>query len=339
MRIVFRSGYEGVDKDEWEKFVLEHPDGNIFQTYRIITFYEQIPEYRPVIVFALHEDSILGVMAGVIINSTNNLLRYFTSRCIVTGGPLSAGNNLLISEGLVKEFTKEVKNRTIYIQIRNLCNSSALKDIFRKNRYKFEEHLDIHINLTEPFELLLKKMHESRRRNLSKAFKKGVKVRRVYSEKEIMDGFRLVAGTYKKVKLPSPPDGLFIALARKLVREDSAICYGIFYDDKMIGFRTVLTWRKTIYDYYAGSLPGESNKYPNDVLIIEILREGCENNFDLFIFGGAGKPDKKYGVRDHKLKFGGSVVNYGRYTRINNPAVYWPLALTFQLFRHISRLL
>ena len=37
---------------------------------------------------------------------------------------------------------------------------------------------------------------------------------------------------------------------------------------------------------------------------------------------GAGKPDENYGVREFKEKFGGELVEYGRFIRINNPLLY-----------------
>jgi lipid II:glycine glycyltransferase (peptidoglycan interpeptide bridge formation enzyme) len=37
---------------------------------------------------------------------------------------------------------------------------------------------------------------------------------------------------------------------------------------------------------------------------------------------GIGRPDKSYGVRDFKIRFGGDTVNYGRFIRINNKLKY-----------------
>jgi len=37
---------------------------------------------------------------------------------------------------------------------------------------------------------------------------------------------------------------------------------------------------------------------------------------------GVGKPNVPYGVRDFKMRFGGTVVNYGRYIRISNKFIY-----------------
>jgi len=33
---------------------------------------------------------------------------------------------------------------------------------------------------------------------------------------------------------------------------------------------------------------------------------------------GVGTPEMSYGVRDFKARFGGELVNYGRFIRINN---------------------
>jgi lipid II:glycine glycyltransferase (peptidoglycan interpeptide bridge formation enzyme) len=37
---------------------------------------------------------------------------------------------------------------------------------------------------------------------------------------------------------------------------------------------------------------------------------------------GAGKPDEDYGVRDFKAQFGGTLVEHGRFLKVNNPLIY-----------------
>ncbi len=37
---------------------------------------------------------------------------------------------------------------------------------------------------------------------------------------------------------------------------------------------------------------------------------------------GAGKSGTDYGVRDYKLQFGGHLVEYGRFIRIERPSLY-----------------
>jgi lipid II:glycine glycyltransferase (peptidoglycan interpeptide bridge formation enzyme) len=54
------------------------------------------------------------------------------------------------------------------------------------------------------------------------------------------------------------------------------------------------------------------------------LRWAHDNGFSVYDSGGAGQPDVPYGVRKFKSKFGGRLVQYGRYRRVNSP---WRLAI------------
>ena len=49
------------------------------------------------------------------------------------------------------------------------------------------------------------------------------------------------------------------------------------------------------------------------------IKDAISNNFSRFDFGGAGSPDKSYGVRDFKKKFGGKEVFYGRFQKNHKP--------------------
>ena len=94
--------------------------------------------------------------------------------------------------------------------------------------------------------------------------------------------------------------------------------FGAYFENLIIGVRIELVYKENIFDWYAGSDAKHNNKYANDAILLNILQWGNENNFGIFDFGGAGKPDKPYGVRDHKLKFGGDLVEFGRYKKIHN---------------------
>jgi hypothetical protein len=47
-----------------------------------------------------------------------------------------------------------------------------------------------------------------------------------------------------------------------------------------------------------------------------------QNGLFRFDMMGAGKPEEGYGVRDFKSKFGGELVEQGRFLCVNNPLLY-----------------
>ncbi|RLI52815.1 MAG: GNAT family N-acetyltransferase, partial [Candidatus Thorarchaeota archaeon] len=72
---------------------------------------------------------------------------------------------------------------------------------------------------------------------------------------------------------------------------------------------------------------------PNELLMWHILRWGVENGYRVYDFGGAGKPDEEYGVRDFKAKFGGKLVCYGRNTCEHAPFLLKISQIGYQLVR------
>ncbi len=89
-------------------------------------------------------------------------------------------------------------------------------------------------------------------------------------------------------------------------------------EGQIIGIRIGLVYKNMIYDWYAGSRRDFYKYNPNDFLPYNILVWGNNNGFELFDFGGAGKPNVPYGVRDHKMKFGGELVEFGRFEKVHN---------------------
>ncbi len=93
-----------------------------------------------------------------------------------------------------------------------------------------------------------------------------------------------------------------------------------------------------IYDWYAGADDSYLEYRPNDILSWSILKWGIKNNYEVFDFGGAGKPNVPYGVRDYKLKFGGELVNFGRFEIIHKPSVFKSGKIGLHIYKKIHGL-
>ena len=62
-----------------------------------------------------------------------------------------------------------------------------------------------------------------------------------------------------------------------------------------------------------------------------------KNNIEYFDFMGAGKPDQDYGVREFKSKFGGELVEFGRFVKILNPMLYNFGKLSLKILSKINK--
>lgn len=300
---------------KWDDFVMSHPGGNIFQGYAFFSLCFQPSGYKPFTVMAFTEDdSVCGVMQGVIMREKGLLTGPFTSRAIAWGGPLA--NDDATALALLEEYERGVGRRVIYSQLRPVGDPPD-KDLLIRAGYSVEPHLDIFNDLSVGGVKMLNAVHKERRRNIGRAISKGVTVRLTNDDTDIQLAVSLILRLYKRIGLPSPPARLLTEAERFL--GDALKVFVAEYDGKMIGARMVLCYHDMIYDWYAGSDPDYHNKYVNDLLPWEVMVWGSLNDFRVFDFGGAGAPEERYGVRDFKLRFGGRMADTYRFTRVHKP--------------------
>ena len=306
-------------KDKWNSFVKNHPNGNIFQTPEMYEVYKKTKKYEPVFLAVVNDkDEISGTLLAVIQKEYSGFLGIFTARSIIHGGPLIKNDDPAVLDFMLKEYDKIIKKKAIYSQFRNSWDWGDLKEIFKKNGFEYEDHLNILIDLTKSEEQLWKEVHRIRRKQIRKAKREGTYFSVERSEDSLKKCYGILQEVYSRAKLPIPGYNFFYNLYR-MGLNSKLLIFCAYYESEIIGCRLALFYKDTVYDFYAGSMMKFYNKYPNDLIPWEVFKWGKENNYKVFNFGGAGKPDIPYGVRDYKKKFGGEFVNYGRYEKVHKP--------------------
>ena len=321
-----------------ESFLLQEKSSLVFQTFQIYKVFREIINYNPIfIVIEDNESKIQGILLAVIQKEHSGILGIFSSRSIIIGGPIVLNNNIEVLDQLLKKYNEKVKHKAIYSQFRNLREfSSEEKVVFEKHGYKYEPHLDIVHNLIKPIEEQWMALHKGRRKNIRRAERMGLIFRKMQNESEFEKAYQLVKGTYKRVKLPLPDKSLFFESYRVLIENGIFKVFVAVYDNEIIATRMVLCYNNSIYDWYAGADNQHLDKYPNDFLLWKIIEWGSKNKFKYFDFGGAGKPGIPYGVRDYKLKFGGKLVEYGRFEKIHNKFLFQIGKIGLELYKRIK---
>jgi serine/alanine adding enzyme len=92
-------------------------------------------------------------------------------------------------------------------------------------------------------------------------------------------------------------------------------------EGQVAGTQVELIYNGAITCWYIGFDKELHAFYPNDALVWHSLSWGNAQGMRCYDFGGAGAPDKPYGPREFKAKFGGQLVNYGRATHVHRPLV------------------
>ncbi len=310
-----------IDNKKWTQFVAKHPKSNIFQTPEMHELYKLTTNYEPIFLAAVNEnDELQGVLLAVVQREHKGFLGKFSTRSIIWGGPIIKDNNPAVLGFILVEYSKIIKGKAIYTQFRNQWEwSSKEKEVFKQNGFRIEEHLDILISLKTTGTGLLDGMHQGRRKNIRRAQRIPLEFTEIVEYKGLVDCVQMIKKTYNRVGLPYPDSQFFINAHERFKGIGGLKVFAARYNGEIIACRFVLCHNKLIYDWYAGAQEKHLNKYPNDFLPFKVMEWGISNGYEIFDFGGAGKPNKEYGVRDFKLKFGGELVEFGRFERVHNP--------------------
>jgi len=305
---------------QWSSFVYDHPNGNVFQTPEMYKVYKNTKNYEPIFLAVINDkNEILGTLLAVIQKEYSGFLGNFTARSIIFGGPLIKYNDADILDFILQEYDKIIRKKAIYSQFRNMWEWGDLKEIFIKNGFEYEDHLDIIVDLNKNEEELWKEVNTKRRNEIKRAKKEGTTFFVKSTLNDLHECYSILKSVYKKAKLPIPNINFFENILINTNNNTGLKLFCACNESKIIGCMLALVYKNAIYDFYAGAYPEYYNKYPNDLIPWEVFLWGKEHGFELFDFGGAGKPNKPYSVRDYKLKFGGELVNYGRFEKVHKP--------------------
>ncbi|KKG35551.1 lipid II:glycine glycyltransferase FemX [Methanosarcina mazei] len=328
---------ETVDREKWEDFVSSHPEGNIFQTCAMADVYRATKNYEPVSLAAVELESgeILAVLQAVIIRDASGLVGSISSRSIINGGPLfvEGKKGLEALEKLLNYYEKFLHNRAIYTQIRNYFDTENSKNTLDSLGYQYEPHLNYLINLNRPAKEIWGDIHKPRRKGINRAEKVGIEVRKIEKRDEIKDCYKVIEETYKNVRLPLADITLLESAYDRLSSPGLIDFYLATLEGEVVGSRVVLKYKGMVHDWYAGSK--QEINYVNEAVVWHMLSEyaGKEKVFD---FGGAGHPDKPYGVREFKKRFGGEEVNFGRYEKVHDRNKKELLNLGFKAYKKLN---
>jgi serine/alanine adding enzyme len=320
--------------EKWNNFIARSPYSSIFQTPAFYSLSNSVSGLSAD-AFAIREDSEIVALFVVTYYRIPGIIGFFSRRAIITGDPILKGEDNEKLEFLLASIINETKHKAIYIEIRNISNLNCFSQVFKKHGFDFVDHLNIFIDLNKTDKELWEAIHKNRKKEIKNGYNKGLNVRLISLNETtyLPNIFSLLERLYNEIGFPLPSIDFFSSAVQILEKNGSLKTFCAFLENKIIGFRMVLTYNKSIYDWYAASDKKFLEYRPNDILPWEIIKWGKRNNYKIFDFGGAGRPGIPYGVRDYKLKFGGELVNYGRYLKINQPFLFVIGKIGFKIFR------
>ena len=151
------------------------------------------------------------------------------------------------------------------------------------------------------------------------AEKKGVKVVEADDDATVDAAYRLLVDVYRRARVPLVSPTMFAAARAELHARGMLRIVTAQLDERVVAARFLLLYKSRIVDWYAGSDRSFASYSPTEYLVWDGAAMGREHGYEVFDFGGAGRPDEPYGPREFKSKFGGELVGFGRDVLVHAP--------------------
>ncbi|MEZ4840437.1 MAG: peptidoglycan bridge formation glycyltransferase FemA/FemB family protein [Flavobacteriaceae bacterium] len=309
---------KSISPDEW-RYVSTLNYFNFFQGLTFLEFIER-QGYKTLFVAIKRNDKIVAMVSAVIYKE-KGIKSFFSKRAIIYGGPVYHDDIKQEDiEVLLTSLVASIGNKAIYLEIRNFNDYDRFKKIYELHKFKYQAHLNFHLDCSDENEIK-KNISKSKLRYIKKSLKNGAMITEANSEADIAQFYNALENLYRlKVKTPLPEIDFFMQLYRNNVAKFILVTY----NDKVIGGTVLANLNNDIvYEWY---VCGRDRKYkdihPSILATWGAINYANSIGATRFDFMGAGSPDKEYGVREFKSKFGGELVEHGRFIHIINPLLF-----------------
>ena len=329
-----------LDEELWRRFMERHPASNVFHTPEMFQVFARTERHRPTLWAVTNAaGEILALFLPVQIRVTGFLPHCLNTRAVAYGSVLHEAG---LSEGdealslLLRTYTREVDGAPLFTELRNLSDLDGAQCILREHRFVYEDHLNYLIDLNGSPEQIFQRFGPRTRKNLRRALKQGVvMIEEATDSQQISACYEILRSTYLRARVPLADRSLFESAFASLYPRGMVRFTLARVGSTPVAASAELLYKKAIYGWYGGVDRAYSNHIPNELLMWHILKWGAENGYAVYDFGGAGKPDEEYGVRNFKAKFGGRLVCYGRNTLVHAPRLLFVSRFGYGAYRRL----
>lgn len=305
---------------------------NWFQTDECLNFYKSLSFVEPFECSVSRDGVVKGRIVGYLQKDGGHVKQFLSRRAIINGGPMLADD---ITEDELRELLQScynaLKGKAIYVETRNFDGYAEFQPIFEDCGWTYEPHYNFHID-TSSLETVEANLGKSRKRDIRTSLRDGATIGEAESPDETKALYGILSNLYStKVKTPLFPIEFF----EKLYLSPWGKVFVVRYEDRIVGGTMCVCGGDTVYEWFACGEDGFSKSvFPSTLATYAGIKYAAENGFKRFDMMGAGAPgDGGYGVREFKAKFGGELVEHGRFKYVLNKPLYALGTLAVRIMR------
>lgn len=305
----------------WRKFLIHNPHATPFQAPEFYKLFNSGGHYSAQAI-AISDSESVKALAVITIQKEPGFREFFSRRGIIYGGPLIDKDCPEALGLLLHQISQKLRKVVIYLEIRNFSDFKDYNNIYTRRGWSYIPYYNVQVNLLGHNKESLKLLFNyNRRREIKQSLIQGASYITCTNDEQVNNVYKILLRNYKeRVNLPLPGVEFFL----NYFHTQSMKIFAVIHNDMIIGgaFCPVLEKEKLFTFYYCGLREYHKKIFPTHLAILASMEYCIDHKIPHFNFMGAGKPDVDYGVRNYKLEFGGELVQYGRFIKINSQFLY-----------------
>jgi len=308
-----------ISLEAWKSLIEVSPFASPFQTPDFYKLFNSVEGFSAKVI-AVADEEKLQALVVITLQKEPGIKGFFSRRGIIYGGPLIKNGYSNALELLLKEMQRPLLKEVIYLETRNFFDFSPFKEIFLNLGWNYTPYLNYQLQ-TKERDFMLQNVSDSRMRQIRKAMKSGVTWSEATKIEEVDVFYNILSTLYKtKIRKPLLPLGFFQTFFTHQIGKFLLVNF----QGKIIGgIMCPVTEGKAIYEFYICGLDQDfKEQYPSVMATWAAMEYANQHQIPMFDFMGAGIPGKEYGVREFKARFGGELVEHGRFIKVLNPFLY-----------------
>lgn len=304
-----------------------------FQTPEYHDFLLAQTNHKPLILTVSSDSVLLSLILIDLQSNGSRIIRPFTMRAIVHGGPLISPEcpddalRLLLDAAI----NLSRRNRAVYFEIRPYFNYTSYAQTFAACRLNYIDYADCVIDTSSP-EIINNNIQRRKRRQIRAALRQGIDFIDKPTDAQITEFYSMLHRCHwQRARRPIPTLCYFLDLAHTSI---ATIMLAYHCGQLIAGSVLLHDSTDTAYHYYVA---GEDHQYhtlePSSVITYHTLHYANAIGCRCVSLMGAGRLSTPFGVREFKRRMGAKVVPTGRYLFQINPFIYRLASFALNLLR------
>lgn len=297
-------------------------DKNFFHYLSSFDWYDGTPTYKPFMLVAFKNEQPIAAMFAIIVRRNRYLYGKYFKRCFISQQPLFFDESISkidLFNILITRLVEEVKNKVFLVRYDTLGSSIFGYKGFRENRFYSIKWINVRNSLQRKRKIW-DQLSTTRRNQVSKSLRKGVKNEEFTSEKSLPEIYKLIEDTNnKKITHRFPPYQYFENFYHNYILKGKGMILLTRYQNKIIGGAVLgFEANETVYClYYWGKSKRYNHLYPTIFTLYSAMQLAEDKGFKYFDYMDVGFLNKNAGRSRFLLQFGGKQIATRRWYRYN----------------------